>query len=71
MPISEPTAPPGSTRIAYFSMGIGLDTGMPTYAGGLGILTGDTLRAAWVLFSSSSMPWPDRDLGWLQIGGLV
>jgi glycogen phosphorylase len=46
MHVSEPTAPPGSTRIAYFSMEIGLDPSMPTYAGGLGILAGDTLRAA-------------------------
>jgi glycogen phosphorylase len=46
MHVSEPTVPPGSTRIAYFSMEIGLDPSMPTYAGGLGILAGDTLRAA-------------------------
>jgi len=32
--------------IAYFSMEIGLETGMPTYSGGLGILAGDTIRAA-------------------------
>jgi starch phosphorylase len=32
--------------IAYFSMEIGLDPGMPTYSGGLGILAGDTLKAA-------------------------
>lgn len=32
--------------IAYFSMEIALDSGMPTYAGGLGVLAGDTLRAA-------------------------
>src|ERR1035437_6691983 len=30
----------------YFSMEIALDPAMPTYAGGLGILAGDTLRAA-------------------------
>jgi len=35
---------PGS--IAYFSMEVGLDPSMPTYSGGLGILAGDTLRAA-------------------------
>ena len=35
-----------STTIAYFSMEVGLDPGMPTYSGGLGILAGDTLRAA-------------------------
>ena len=33
-------------RIAYFSMEIGLEEGMPTYSGGLGILAGDTIRSA-------------------------
>jgi starch phosphorylase len=33
-------------RIAYFSMEIALEEDMPTYAGGLGVLAGDTLRAA-------------------------
>ncbi|MGQ9777978.1 MAG: hypothetical protein ACUVQ9_12320 [Thermodesulfobacteriota bacterium] len=32
--------------IAYFSMEIGLEPGMPTYSGGLGMLAGDTIRAA-------------------------
>ncbi|OQW32684.1 MAG: alpha-glucan phosphorylase [Nitrospira sp. SG-bin1] len=32
--------------VAYFSMEIGLDPGMPTYAGGLGVLAGDTVRSA-------------------------
>lgn len=32
--------------VAYFSMEIGLDSGMPTYAGGLGVLAGDTIRSA-------------------------
>lgn len=32
--------------VAYFSMEVGLEPGMPTYSGGLGILAGDTLRAA-------------------------
>jgi starch phosphorylase len=32
--------------IAYFSMEIGLESQMPTYSGGLGVLAGDTLRAA-------------------------
>jgi starch phosphorylase len=32
--------------IAYFSMEIALDSGIPTYSGGLGVLAGDTLRAA-------------------------
>jgi len=31
---------------AYFSMEVGLDAVMPTYSGGLGILAGDSLRAA-------------------------
>ncbi len=34
------------TRVAYLSMEIGLRTEMPTYSGGLGVLSGDTLRAA-------------------------
>lgn len=33
-------------RIAYFSMEIALRSEIPTYAGGLGILAGDTLRSA-------------------------
>lgn len=33
-------------RIAYFSMEIALRSEIPTYAGGLGVLAGDTLRAA-------------------------
>jgi starch phosphorylase len=32
--------------IAYFSMEIGLEAGIPTYSGGLGILAGDTIRSA-------------------------
>jgi starch phosphorylase len=32
--------------VAYFSMEIALDAAMPTYSGGLGVLAGDTLRAA-------------------------
>lgn len=35
-----------SNPIAYFSMEIGLTADMPTYSGGLGVLAGDTLRAA-------------------------
>ena len=33
-------------RIAYFSMEVGLETDMPTYSGGLGVLAGDTIRSA-------------------------
>lgn len=32
--------------VAYFSMEIGLEPGMPTYSGGLGVLAGDTVRSA-------------------------
>ena len=40
------TSTPGSTTVAYFSMEICLEQGIPTYSGGLGILAGDTLRSA-------------------------
>lgn len=33
-------------KIAYFSMEIGLESGMQTYSGGLGVLAGDTIRSA-------------------------
>jgi len=33
-------------KIAYFSMEIALERGMPTYSGGLGVLAGDTVRSA-------------------------
>ncbi|MGQ9571527.1 MAG: alpha-glucan family phosphorylase [Thermodesulfovibrionales bacterium] len=33
------------TRIAYFSMEIGLDNNIPTYSGGLGVVAGDTIRS--------------------------
>jgi starch phosphorylase len=36
----------GSPQVAYFSMEIALDPSIPTYSGGLGVLAGDTLRAA-------------------------
>src|SRR5277367_4501016 len=32
--------------VAYFSMEIAISPAMPTYSGGLGVLAGDTLRAA-------------------------
>src|SRR5512136_1456813 len=32
--------------VAYFSMEIALEAGLPTYSGGLGILAGDTIRSA-------------------------
>jgi starch phosphorylase len=34
------------TRVAYFSMEIALREEMKTYAGGLGVLAGDTVRSA-------------------------
>lgn len=48
MPCKEPIAETMSkpTRIAYFSMEIAMEPDIPTYAGGLGILAGDTLRSA-------------------------
>ena len=33
-------------RVAYFSMEVALETGLPTYSGGLGVLAGDTLKSA-------------------------
>ena len=39
-------APAQQSAVAYFSMEVGLDPAMPTYSGGLGVLAGDTLRAA-------------------------
>jgi starch phosphorylase len=35
-----------ASHVAYFSMEMALDSAMPTYSGGLGVLAGDTLRAA-------------------------
>jgi starch phosphorylase len=35
-----------ASAVAYFSMEVGLESELPTYAGGLGVLAGDTLRAA-------------------------
>lgn len=40
-----PGAPALTRRIAYFSMEVAADPGMPTYSGGLGVLAGDTLRS--------------------------
>jgi starch phosphorylase len=42
----EPGTSPQTSTVAYFSMEVGLDAAIPTYAGGLGVLAGDTLRAA-------------------------
>jgi starch phosphorylase len=37
---------PQSGVVAYFSMEIAINPGMPTYSGGLGVLAGDTLRSS-------------------------
>ncbi|MBZ5527677.1 MAG: alpha-glucan family phosphorylase [Acidobacteriia bacterium] len=34
------------SKVAYFSMEIALEPGIPTYSGGLGVLAGDSLRSA-------------------------
>ena len=39
-------APGALPRVAYFSMEIALEAGLPTDSGGLGILAGDMLRSA-------------------------
>jgi glycogen phosphorylase len=36
----------GERKIAYFSMEIALESAMPSYSGGLGVLAGDTIRSA-------------------------
>ena len=55
---AQPTAPDGAPGtmenvthpakrfVAYFSMEIALENQIPTYSGGLGVLAGDTIRAA-------------------------
>src|SRR4249919_2492390 len=35
-----------SSQVGYFSIEMALDPSVPTYSGGLGVLAGDTLRAA-------------------------
>jgi len=37
---------PDKRLVAYFSMEIALENAMPSYSGGLGVLAGDTIRAA-------------------------
>ena len=39
-------SPEQLSRIAHFSMEIGLESNLYTYSGGLGVLAGDTLRSA-------------------------
>jgi starch phosphorylase len=45
-PYSSWEYPGQSGLVAYFSMEIAITPAMPTYSGGLGVLAGDTLRAA-------------------------
>jgi starch phosphorylase len=45
-PYSSWEDPRQSGIVAYFSMEIAITPAMPTYSGGLGVLAGDTLRAA-------------------------
>src|SRR5450432_3638689 len=44
--VSSESPAPKNKSIAYFSMEIAVAPNMPTYSGGLGVLAGDTLRAA-------------------------
>lgn len=37
---------PSVGTVAYFSMDVAVDSGIPTYSGGLGVLAGDMLRSA-------------------------
>jgi len=43
---ASPSTNPMSPRIATFTMEIGLESDLPTYSGGLGVLAGDTARGA-------------------------
>ncbi len=47
-PLLKPNGHSGNhdSRIAYFSMEIGLKSDIPTYSGGLGVLAGDTLKSS-------------------------
>lgn len=45
-PNNKTTSTDQDAMIAYFSMEIGLDSNIPTYSGGLGVLAGDTLKSA-------------------------
>lgn len=52
--------------IAYFSMEIALEPGMPTYSGGLGVLAGDTIRSAADL-KVPMVPSSSRKCSWTAI----
>ena len=43
---------PQDRRVAYFSFEVGLTEEIPTYAGGLGILAGDTIKT----FADQAVP---------------
>jgi starch phosphorylase len=43
--VMKKSSPPSGT-IAYFSMDVAVDSKIPTYSGGLGVLAGDMLRSA-------------------------
>ena len=48
-----------STKLAYFSMEIALEPGIPTYSGGLGVLAGDTIRScADMAMPIVAITWP-------------
>ena len=40
-----PASVPQEGMIAYFSMDVAVDSDIPTYSGGLGVLAGDMLRS--------------------------
>ena len=44
--MTEASSTRGVPAVAYFSMEVGFESGIPTYSGGLGVLAGDTLKAA-------------------------
>lgn len=46
LPTMPNLAHPPKRFVAYFSMEIALENAMPSYSGGLGVLAGDTIRAA-------------------------
>ena len=54
-----------SPRIAYFTMEMALSNEMPTYAGGLGILAGDTMRINPSVPFSLLLPWVFKNDDWL------
>ena len=44
--MTESSGTRGVPAVAYFSMEVGFESSIPTYSGGLGVLAGDTLKAA-------------------------